>query len=95
MNRIIDHEPDEEVLKEMDKAETEVFDSVAASVVFLLNLGFDIKTIEQMIQETLNSAIEQIKEKWKRRMEVLNSPEWTDPKFDNLPQIDGVEVNVD
>ena len=57
------NEPDEEVLKEMDKAETEVFDSVAASVVFLLNLGFDIKTIEQMIQETLNSAIEQIKEK--------------------------------
>ena len=31
----------------MDKAETEVFDSMAGSVIFLLNLGFDIKTIEQ------------------------------------------------
>ena len=57
------NEPDKEVLKEMDKAETEVFDSMAGSVIFLLNLGFDIKTIEQMIQSTLESVIEQVQEK--------------------------------
>tara|TARA_B100000287_G_scaffold220370_1_gene207864 strand:+ start:2129 stop:3055 length:927 start_codon:yes stop_codon:yes gene_type:complete len=54
-------------------------------------------TAKKVIEGRKNRPVifEQIKEKWKRRMEVLNSPEWTDPKFDNLPQIDGVEVNVD
>ena len=54
-------------------------------------------TAKKVIEGRKNRPVifEHLKEKWKRRMEVLNSPEWTDPKFDSLPQIDGVEVNVD
>ena len=41
---------------------------MATSIVFLLHLGYDIKSIEQMIQSTLESAIEQIEDK------ILNDP---------------------
>ena len=54
-------------------------------------------TAKKVIEGRKNRPVifEQLKEKWKRRMEVLNSQEWTDPDFEYLPQIDGVEVNVD
>ena len=41
---------------------------MATSIVFLLHLGYDIKSIEQMIQSTLESAIEQIEDN------ILNDP---------------------
>ena len=54
--------------KEIQKANDDVFNSMATSIVFLLHLGYDIKSIEQMIQSTLESAIEQIEDN------ILNDP---------------------
>ena len=57
-----------QIEKEIQKANDDVFNSMATSIVFLLHLGYDIKSIEQMIQSTLESAIEQIEDN------ILNDP---------------------
>ena len=57
-----------QIEKELQKANEDVFNSMATSIVFLLHLGYDIKSIEQMIQSTLESAIEQIEDN------ILNDP---------------------
>ena len=57
-----------QIEKEIQKANDDVFNSMATSIEFLLHLGYDIKSIEQMIQSTLESAIEQIEDK------ILNDP---------------------
>ena len=57
-----------QIEKEIQKANDDVFNSMATSIVFLLHLGYDIKSIEQMIQSTLESAIEQVEDN------ILNDP---------------------
>ena len=47
-----------QIEKEIQKANDDVFNSMATSIVFLLHLGYDIKSIEQIEDNILNDPKE-------------------------------------